>query len=295
MLDVRRMRVLQQVGARGSIAAAAAALDLTPSAVSQQIAALEREAKVALVDRGPRSVVLTAAGEALIQHTDVVLAQLTAAEAELRAIAGLRGGRIRLGLFASVTGLVGPALHDFRQSHPDVGLTLTEVEPENGLGLLRRGDLDVAIVYSYEFEPVDAGHAVEIREIARDPLLLALPSTHPLADRQEITLDELADERWIMEGPGTVCHRLTHWACEQAGFQPRIEFVASDNYGIVQMLVAAGTGIALVPELAREPAATLAFTASDPPIARTIAFACRTGGCRSPAVAAMLAALTTPP
>jgi DNA-binding transcriptional LysR family regulator len=288
MLDVRRMRVLREVAARGSIAAAAAALDFTPSAVSQQIAALEREAGIALVDRGPRSVVLTSAGEALVEHTDVVLAGLAAAEAELRAIAGLRGGRVRLGLFATATALVAPALRDFRVSHPHVGLTLTEVEPQTSLALLERGELDAAILFAYDFAPLEARRAVEICEIMRDPVLVALPSAHALAGRPRIALHELEAERWIMEGPGTVCHRLTHWACQRAGFQPHIELVASDNYRIVQALVAAGIGVAFVPELACEPSPHLAFAQSDPSITRIIKFACRAGGRRSQAVAAML-------
>jgi DNA-binding transcriptional LysR family regulator len=291
VLDVRRMRVLREVAARGSIAAAAAALDFTPSAVSQQIAALEREAQIALVDRGPRSVVLTAAGEALVEHADVLLAGLAAAEAELRAIAGLRGGRVRLGLFATATALVAQALRAFRVSHPEVGVTLSEIEPEASLALLRRGELDAAIVFAYDFAPLDAGRAVEIHELMRDPLLIALPAAHPLAHRRHIALRELATERWIMERPGTVCYRLTHWACEPAGFQPRVELIDSDNYRIVQALVAAGIGAAFVPALAREPTPDLAFAHSDPPITRMIGFACRAGGRRSPAVAAMLAVL----
>ena len=141
MLDVRRMRVLREVAERGSISAAAQALSFTPSAVSQPIATLEREAGVALVERGPRSISMTAAGKALVEHTDGILASREAAEAEIPAIAGVRGGMLRLASFPTAYATIMPAaLTQFRTRHPGVELTLTEADPLLSIARLKSGE-----------------------------------------------------------------------------------------------------------------------------------------------------------
>src|SRR3982751_3381654 len=146
MLDVKRLRVLREVAAKGSFSAAAEALAYTQSAVSQQIAALEREAGTVLVDRSARGVTLTNAGEALVRHADAILARLADAEAELEAIAGLRGGRLRLVAFPSVGATLMPlAIATFREKHPDVELTVKQLEPEDSLPMLKCGELDIAL------------------------------------------------------------------------------------------------------------------------------------------------------
>src|SRR6059058_3771964 len=146
MLDVRRLRVLREVAAQGSFSAAAEALSYTQSAVSQQIAALEREAGTTLVERGARGIRLTDAGEALVRHTDAILARLADAEAELEAIAGLRGGRLRLAAFPTVCATLMPlAIANFRERHPDIELTVRQLEPEDSLPMLKCGDLDIAL------------------------------------------------------------------------------------------------------------------------------------------------------
>src|SRR5213596_2516765 len=148
MLDVRRMRVLREVAVRGSFSAAAEALSFTQSAVSQQIAALEREAGTILVQRNARGVRLTEAGAALVRHTDAILARLGEAEAELEAIAGLRGGRLRLAAFESAAATVMPkAIADFRSQHPAVELSMVLAEPEESLPQLRAGELEVALTF----------------------------------------------------------------------------------------------------------------------------------------------------
>src|SRR5919199_1044156 len=148
MLDVRRMRVLREVARRGSFSAAAEALSFTQSAISQQIAALEREAGATLVQRSARGVRLTEAGEALVRHADAILARLAEAEAELEAIAGLRGGRLRMASFESAAATLMPlAIAAFRERHPAVELSLTMGEPEDSLPQLRAGELDLAITF----------------------------------------------------------------------------------------------------------------------------------------------------
>src|SRR3954452_25455889 len=148
MLDVRRMRVLREVAVQGSFSAAAEALSFTQSAVSQQIAALEREAGTVLVQRNARGVRLTEAGEALVRHADAVLARLAEAEAELEAIAGLRGGRLRMASFEPAGATLLPlAIADFRERHPAVELSMALGEPEDTEPQLKSGDLDLALSF----------------------------------------------------------------------------------------------------------------------------------------------------
>src|SRR5919112_688478 len=180
MLDVRRMKVLREVAVRGSFSAAAESLSFTQSAISQQIAALEREAGTVLVQRNARGIRLTEAGEALVRHADAVLARLAEAEAELEAIAGLRGGRLRLASFESAAASLMPlAIAAFRAEHPGVELSLIMAEPEDSAPLLKSGELDLALGF-------DARIRAEVDGVARqhllsDPMFLVLPSDHPLA------------------------------------------------------------------------------------------------------------------
>src|SRR5215210_7778112 len=148
MLDVRRMRVLREVALRGSFSAAADALSFTQSAVSQQVAALEREAGAVLVERGARGVRLTEAGEAVVRHAEAILARLAEAEAELEAIAGLRGGRLRMAAFESAAATIMPlAIARFAQAHPAVELSLSLLEPEESVAALRAGDIDLGVTF----------------------------------------------------------------------------------------------------------------------------------------------------
>src|ERR671938_415233 len=151
MLDVRRMRVLREVAHQGSFSAAAEALNFTQSAVSQHVAALERETGTRLVERGPRGVRLTDAGRALVSHTDAILARIDDAEEELAAIAGLREGRLRLACFQSAGAtLVPQAVAAFHERHPQVELGMIEAEPDEAGARLRAGDIDLALVYDFE-------------------------------------------------------------------------------------------------------------------------------------------------
>src|SRR5215207_5577979 len=190
MLDVRRMRVLREVAERGSIAAAAQALSFTPSAVSQQIATLEREAGVALVERGPRSIRLTQAGRALVEHTDGILASLEAAEADIQAIAGVRGGMLRLASFPTAYATIMPAaIGEFRARHPEVELTLTEADPLMSIARLKSGELDLALLYEYDYVPLPEDDSVERFALADDPIRVLLPNGHRHARRRADHLD----------------------------------------------------------------------------------------------------------
>src|ERR671933_2271230 len=185
MLDVRRMRVLREVAQRGSFSAAAEALSFTQSAVSQQIAALEREAGTKLVQRSARGVKLTQAGEAIVRHTEAILARLAEAESELEAIAGLRGGRVRLAAFESAGATLMPlAIADFRARHPAVELTMTLLDPEESVPMLKCGELDLAIVVLEPHARDDDG--LQRTHLLDDPMYVVLPVDHPLARRRTL-------------------------------------------------------------------------------------------------------------
>lgn len=253
MLDVRRMRVLREVAARGSFSAAADALDYTQSAVSQQIAALEREAGTRMVERSARGVRLTDAGRVVVEHAEVILARLADVEAELEALAGLRGGRLRLAAFPSAGAtLVPSAVAEFRGQHPGIDLSLVPAEPPEAGALLRSGDVDIALVITSGRDLLEGGfyRGLELRHVIDDPMYVALPAGHPAAQTPKLRLADLADEPWILGSTGT-CPDTSIFLreCAKAGFEPRMAF-HTDDYTAIQGFVAAGVGVSFMPDLA---------------------------------------------
>jgi DNA-binding transcriptional LysR family regulator len=290
MLDVRRMRVLREVALQGSIAAAAEALSYTPSAVSQQLARLERESGVALLERGPRSVRLTDAGRALVAHTEAILARLASAEAEIRSIAEQRAGTLRVASFPTAAAtLLPPALTHFAAAYPQVAVTLVEADPVAGLEQLLAGEADVALVWEYDFVPLEVSAAVELLALLDDPVYAVLPSGHPAAQHEAVALADLAGEAWIASTPRSSCHPFTRRACQAAGFEPRIAAETNDHH-VLERLVATGVGVALVSELSLSRApegVAVRPIAPDPPKRRILA-AHRAGENGSTPVGAMV-------
>src|SRR4051794_37582063 len=247
MLDVRRLRVLREVAARGSFSAAAESLSFTQSAVSQQVAALERECGAKLLERGPRGVRLTDAGRALVEHADAILARIEDAEEELAAIAGLRGGRLRLATFQSAGATLVPrALGEFHRRHPGVDLTVRQ-EEFTATDLLASGEVDLAIVMDFEHMPA-LGADLELTKLLDDPYSVVLPSDHPVARHSSVKLADLADERWIVASCGSGCREGVVDSCRAAGFEPRLA-IESDENTQMQAFVATGLGVAIFPNL----------------------------------------------
>ena len=252
MLDVRRLRVLKEVAEQGSFSAAAESLAYTQSAVSQQIAALERESGTTLVDRGPRGIRLTDAGRALVQHAEDILCRLGAAEAELEAIAGLRGGRVRLSAFPTAGATIVPlAVKTFMARHPGVEMQLFEREPEDGVAMLKSGELDIALSIGYEgagtvHNPTDGVEEIDLLE---DPTYLAMPADHRYARKARTRLSDFSEESWIHSACKGTCGAVALRALHNAGFEPTIVF-ETDDYNVAQGLVAAGMGVTLLPEMA---------------------------------------------
>jgi DNA-binding transcriptional LysR family regulator len=290
MLDVRRMRVLREVAVQGSFSAAAEALSFTQSAVSQQIAALEREAGTILVQRGARGVRLTEAGEALVRHADAILVHLADAEAELEAIAGLRGGRLRMASFESAGATLMPlAIAKFREHHPAIELTMVMGEPEEMEPQLKSGELDLVVGFGARLNHDDG---VERKFLIEDPMFLVLPRDHPLATKRNLRLADLADEAWIGGAPDCECNRLIYGACTRAGYTPRMAF-ETDDYTAVQGFVAAGVGVSLIAELGLTTIRddiVVRQLGREAPVREIYAATC-VGAHRSPATQAMLECL----
>ena len=281
MLSASRLRILSEVAKRGSFSAAAQALSYTQSAVSQQIAALETQTGVKLLERHARGVRLTAAGQTLVRHAEGILAGLDAAEAALSAVAGLRGGRLRMASFPTAGATLMPlAIATFREGEPE------EIVPR-----LRAGELDLALLFDFagEASSQDGTRQVELLE---DPMYLALPREHPLAGKQSLRLADLGREAWIQTSSSSPCARHVVRCCHAAGFEPSVTF-ESDDYQTVHGLVAAGVGVALIPELALSAAredTVIRALSPRPPVRRVIA-AAPAGARLVPAAPAMLGVL----
>jgi DNA-binding transcriptional LysR family regulator len=251
MLDLRKLLLLRELHARGTVAAVAEALSYTPSAVSQQLAQLQREAGVPLTERVGRRLRLTDAGLRLVGHADVLLGQLEQAEAELQEAAGSVHGRLRLAsLQTPLLSLVPPALDVLAQRHPEVRVELIEMEPEQSLPAVTLGELDVAIAEEYDDAPRRRFPELEREELCRDTIGVALPRDHPLAASGEpLALSDLAGEAWLSAHADTQFAQTQLRSCRLiGGFEPDVRHWAND-IAILMALVAAGQGIVLLPGL----------------------------------------------
>jgi DNA-binding transcriptional LysR family regulator len=292
MVDGRRLRVLLYVARAGSLAGAAAELGYTPSAVSQQIRALEREVGAIMLERRGRGVVLTEPGRALARHAERIVEGLGAAQAEVEAIAGLRSGVLKFGWFSTAGATLVPrAIARFRERHPGVELVLEEGDPDQCARALLDGELDLAVVYEFRLDqPLPA--ELRLTPLLEDRLQVALPPNHRLAHRKRIRMAELAEDSWIQGvRHGTTLATLPA-ACREAGFGPRIAF-QTDNPIAWQGLVAAGVGVAVIPQLTIPSARPdIAIRELDAPsLVRNVSSALPSGRYTPPAAQAMTQAL----
>ncbi len=246
MLDVRRLRMLREVSLHGTIRAAASSLSFTPSAVSQQLSALERDLGVELLERRGRSVQLTPAAHALVERTEQILVQLAAAEDEARAIASAKEAPLRVASFASAaaTILADAVRENGLEAH------ILECDPQLGLARLRAGDVDLAILWEYDFVPIEPGAGIELVPLLDDPIQVVLPAAHPAAAGPALELASLAGEAWVDSTNLSSCHPFLRRACNAAGFEPRVAAETNDHRTL-HHLVASGVGLALVPLLSQ--------------------------------------------
>ena len=321
MLDVRKMQLLRELARHGTIAAVAQAQFCTPSAVSQQLSALEREAGVPLIRRNGRGVQLTAAGADLADRTGPVLALLEEAAAALAASRTELAGELRIGAFqTAVRALLPAALVALGTEHPRLELRVTELDPAQVPDALRAGALDIALVHEYDYVPAEPDPGLRTEPLLEETVFLAAaaepgtgePGTGESGTRESGTRESGTAERgqvviasgedarsqpltaaraepWIVASPGTLCHLMALRLCQEAGFTPRIRHYA-DDFAAVLTLVAAGQGVALVPELAladRPDGVSLIPLAAR----RRTLIACRAAASAHPAVTACAAAI----
>jgi len=288
MLDVRRLRLLLELAHRGTISEVAAALAYTPSAVSQQLAVLEREAGVPLLERAGRRVALTPAGAVLARRTESVLAALEEAAAAVAAAGTGVTGPLRIGAFPTAARtILPPALVTLGRDHPGLDLMVTELDPVEVPDALRTGALNVALIHDYDYVPIEPDPALDTEPLLEETVYLAAAGEPggPAGD----VIGACREAGWIVGSPGTMCCTMVVRACQAAGFTPRIRHHA-DDFATVLALVAAGQGAALVPELAAA-GVPAGVTLTPLRARRRTRIACRSGTRGHPAVSAFAAAI----
>ena len=291
MLGVWRLQLLREVARRGTIRAAAEAMSITPSAVSQQLRILEAEAGVPLLERTGRLVRLTDAGEMLVRHAETITAAITAAESELAATQHEIAGMLRVAAIPTAARAILPAaIASLGRAHPRLRLMLRDLETAESLPALAADEVDLAVVDEYDEATRIREPGIELLDLLTEPLFVALPPGHPAGDGP-VPLASLQDEAWIMDTEASgICRALVR-ACRQAGFEPHVRSNCRD-YSVIIALVEAGLGVAMLPGLAlrdRPIRATVALV--DPPLERRVRIAVKPERRVHPAVAAMLTAL----
>ncbi|MGW1199391.1 LysR substrate-binding domain-containing protein [Streptomyces sp. NPDC002536] len=253
MLNLDRLRTLNAVARHGSVSAAADGLHVTTSAVSQQLAKLERETGQQLLAKQGRGVRLTDAGRLLAEHASRILSQVELAQADLEAQRGQAVGELVLGAFPTAArGLAPAALASLRESQPQLRVRLEEMDPDLSLPRVVRGDMDVAVVLEWHNHPLPIDEALTRAPVLDDPADVAVPAGHPLAARDAVDLEDLAEEEWISWPRGQFCHDWLMSTLRSKGIEPRISHMADEHHTQLA-LVAAGLGVVVAPRLGRGP------------------------------------------
>ena len=296
MLDLHRLRLLRELHERGTIAAVAEALRFTPSAVSQQLATLEREAGVRLLERAGRGVRLTDAALVLVEHAGALLQRAALAEADLAAASGAVMGRGRIAGFQSVSlRLALPAITALARDAPRLRCALVEAEPEQALPALALGDLDLVLGDEWQHQPWRLPADLERHELLRDPVRVILPAGHPVARRHPgaVPMAQLADEVWATGHPGMAWAEITERVCrEHGGFEPDLRHRTNDAT-VSLALVARGLAVTLLPDLVlpgRHPGVAVRPIA-DEPVSRAIWAVTRAADASRPSTQALLDAV----
>ena len=293
MLSPHRLRLLVELSRRGTIASVADGLGYTASTVSEQLQTLEGEVGAPLLERGPRSVRLTPAADALVRDAETILARLGAAEADARAVAGLERGAVTLATFPSAgTMLVGDALARLRAARPGLALRAIDAEPAESLPMLRAGQVDVAVVYHYAYAEASPAEGIVQRHLLDDPMLACVPSSHRAVRKGRVVLEDLRGEPFVAGRAGSACFDFARAACARHGFEPEVAF-QTDDIGFTCALVGAGLAVALMPDLLlRSAGAPIRALPTRPPLPpRRISVAYRKSAERLTSVRELVAAL----
>ncbi|MFI5978188.1 LysR family transcriptional regulator [Streptomyces sp. NPDC051452] len=253
MLNLERLRTLDAVARHGSVSAAADALHVTTSAVSQQLGKLEREIGQQILAKNGRGVRLTDAGRLLSEHASRILSQVELAESDLEAHRGQVIGELRLSAFPTAArGLFPGALGMLRAGHPGLRVRSSELEPEQGIAGVVRGDLDLAVVLDWYNKPMPVPDGLVKAPLLDDPAEVAMPAGHRLAGRDEVDLAEFAEDEWITWGEGEFCHEWLMFTLRSRGIEPIVGHRAGETHTQLG-LVKAGLGVCIAPLLGRDP------------------------------------------
>ncbi|QNP63387.1 LysR family transcriptional regulator [Streptomyces genisteinicus] len=285
MLDLGRLRALHAVSVHGTIGAAATALGYTPSAVSQQIAKLERETRTTLLERQGRGIRLTDEAQQLALTAQELMSIVEEAEVRLEERRGEPAGRLAVACFASAArGLMPRVLADLAEQHPALDVRMQEIDPHLSIDLVARGAVDLAVAHDWDIAPLPTPPGLEQAVIGTDLCDLLVPAGHRLSDADAVRREELGGERWISQPPGTVCHDWLMRTLRAAGHEPLIAHQAEEHQTQVA-LVAAGLGIALVPRLGRGALPPeVSAVRLDPVPSRRLRALWRAGAARRPAI-----------
>jgi molybdate transport repressor ModE-like protein len=291
ILDVGRLRLLHEVSLRGTIAAAARSLGLSSSAVSQQLAVLEREAGTPLLDRTPRGVRLTGAGRLLVERAGTVLELLERARADLDGLTGEASGSVAVASVASAAAtFVSRAVARLRTSNPRIELRMSACEPARAVALLAAGDADIAVVDEYDYVPLAVPDYVRPLALVTEPLVV-VSTPGLLAGSEAVALPALASRRWVMPPDDAACGTAVRSACRAAGFEPDVRWETDDMHLLVRA-VADGHGVAVLPRLAVAGTAAVEIRAlREPQLRRRISALSRTSAQGRPVVQVVLRAL----
>jgi DNA-binding transcriptional LysR family regulator len=291
VLSPWRLRLLAHLESLGTVRAVADALDMSPSSVSQQLAVLQREAHTVLLEHHGRRVTLTPAGVRLAAHARDILQRIEVAEADLAQRRTDPVGVVRVAAFSSgLHALVLPVAASLHREHPRLQVAVVESEPHDALRSLRRGDVDLALVYDLADGGLPVDDRVHRVPICRDPIVAVLPRDHPLQHAETVELAALAGERWAMDQPGCYLCEVVTRACRQSGFEPEIVGRYS-SYALVLEHVQAGLAVAALPALAVEPGLDVVVRPLAPALTRTTVVAAPAGPAPVAAVQVLLGRL----
>jgi DNA-binding transcriptional LysR family regulator len=293
MFDVRRLLVLQELNRQGTVHATAAALHLTPSAVSQQLASLSKEVGCQITEKDGRNLRITEAGRLVLAHAADIVAQLETLKGDLERHHLGEVGLVRVGAFQTAASyIVVPAIAALSSAHPDLDVTISQIDAPRSVQEVAAGRLDVALTVEHMGSPPNDDPRFSKLHLLQDEFQALLPATHPLAKRNHVALFDLRDEPWIGNLPGSPCDFVAMAACAAAGFVPQVRHHI-DDWAITIELVAAGLGVGLIPTLARPPARddVAIRPLAGRPAARNIVALVRRGTEESPTIGSVLGAL----